>query len=97
MGIVIDIDEVFLADAVVETAAYTGEGLEAMTQLVVVDAAGKSHRGGGDSVLDIDERGTVEFEVVEDTVGGTVTSPTRLYCVMSEYLWDMRLLLSRAP
>lgn len=69
VGIVVDVNEVFLTDAIVEAAAYAGKGLETMAQLELVEATRESHSGGDDSILDIDEWGTVEFKVIEDSVG----------------------------
>ena len=70
VGIVVEVDELFLTDAVVEAAAYAGEGLEAVAQLELVEATGEGYGGGGDGILDIDEGSAVEFEVVEHAVGG---------------------------
>ena len=71
VGIVINVDEFLFADTIVETATHTGEGLEFVTQLVLIESTGKGNGRGGDGILDIDERRPVEFKVVEHTIGGT--------------------------
>ena len=69
VGVVVDVDEALLTDTIVEATAHTGEGLEAVAQLILVESTGECHGGGDDSVLDIDERGAVKLKVEEDTVG----------------------------
>ena len=71
VSVVVDVDESFLTDAVVEATAHTGKGLEAMTQLKLIEATCESHSGGSDGILNIDEGSTIEFEVIEHPIGGT--------------------------
>ena len=70
MCIVVDVDEVFLTDTVVEAAAHAGEGFQTMAQLILVEAATEGYRRGDHGILDIDKWCAVEFEVEEHTVGG---------------------------
>lgn len=65
VSIVVDIDKLFFADAVVETAADAIESLQAIAQLMFVKAEGEDNGSCGHSVLDIEEGCGAEFKVEE--------------------------------